>query len=54
MTKIYFSYMFGLHLQFLAHSSQNRWNFLSYKSDGSIFVITFDLLSQVPENTSES
>ena len=36
MTKIYISHTFGLHLQFLAHSSPNLWNFLSYKSNGMI------------------
>ena len=33
MTKIYFSYTFGLCPQFLAHSSQNFWNFLSIESE---------------------
>ena len=35
MTKIYFSCIFGLHSQFLPHSSP--WNFLSDESNGSIF-----------------
>ena len=35
MTKIYFSYIFGLHTQFLACSSQNTWTFRSDKE--SIF-----------------
>lgn len=29
MTEIYFSGIFGLHPQFLAHHSQTPWNFLS-------------------------
>lgn len=29
MTEIYFSYVFGLHPQFLAYCFQNPWNFLS-------------------------
>ena len=33
MTKIYFSYVFHLHPQFLAYTSQNPWNFLSVDSD---------------------
>ena len=37
MTEIYFSYIFGLHPWVLAHSSQKPWNFLSDKSNGSIF-----------------
>ena len=51
MTKyiyIYFSYIFVLHPQFLAHRSPNLWNFLSDKSNG-----IFDLSSSVPEKASE-
>lgn len=32
--KIYFSYMYGLHPQFVVHSSLNSWNFLSFESGG--------------------
>lgn len=46
MTKhIYFSDILDLRPQFVAHSSQNPWNFLSSKSNGSIFVMIFHLLS---------
>ena len=38
--------MFGLHPQFLAHSSPNPWNCLSNKSNG-----IFGLLSSAPGNT---
>lgn len=54
MTKIYFSYIFGLYPQFLTHSSQNPWNFLSNNSNGVYFVIIFGLLSLVPEIPSVS
>ena len=37
MTKMYFSYLFGLCPHFLAHSSPNPRSFLSGKSSGSIF-----------------
>ena len=37
MTKMYFSYLFGLCPHFLAHSSPNPWSFLSGKSSRSIF-----------------
>lgn len=36
MTKVYLSYIFGLHPQILAHSSQNLWTFLSVESDWSV------------------
>ena len=48
MTKIYFSYIFGLYPQFLTHSSQNPWNFLSSNSNGVCFVTIFGLLSSGP------
>ena len=32
MTNIYYPYIFGLHSRFLAHSSQNLWNFRSDES----------------------
>ena len=35
--KIYFSYIFCLHVQFLAHNSQNPWDFLSVESDKGAF-----------------
>ena len=53
MTKIYFSCIFGLCLQFLAHSSQNHWNFLRITAMVVSFVIMFGFLSSVPENTLE-
>ena len=53
MTKIYLTYTFGLLPQFLAHSSQNPWNFMRYKSTGTSFAIIFGLLSSVPEIASE-
>ena len=37
MTEIYSSYIFGLHPWFLAHSSQNSWNLLSDRNNGSTF-----------------
>ena len=39
MTKRYFSDIFGLcpHLQFLAHSPRNPWNFLKDKNNGGDF-----------------
>ena len=37
MAKIYFPYTFGLHPQFLDYSSPKPWNFLSVKSDESVF-----------------
>lgn len=37
MTKIYFSYMFGLCPSFLSHRSPKPWNFPSDKSKGRIF-----------------
>ena len=37
MTKIYFSYTFGLRPQFLAHSSRNPRNFLSNVSHKDVF-----------------
>ena len=37
MTKIYFSYVFGLCPQFLPHSSPNPWNFLSVENDKGVF-----------------
>ena len=37
MTKTYFSYICGFPPQFLTHSSQNPWKFLSRKSNRSIF-----------------
>lgn len=54
MTKIYFSYIFGLYPQFLTHSSQNPWNFLSNNSNGVYFVVIFGLLVLVPEIPSVS
>ena len=36
-TKMYFSHTFGLPPQFLAHSFQNPWNFLSNKSSERTF-----------------
>lgn len=33
----YFSYIFGFSPSFLAHSSQNPWNFLSLESDIGAF-----------------
>lgn len=39
MTKIYPSYTFGLHPQFLTHSSQNPWHFLSVESDRSVSLM---------------
>lgn len=52
MIKIYFSDIFGLHPRFLAHSSQNLWNFLNNKSNGASFII-FGLSSAVPKNTAK-
>ena len=52
-THVYFSCIFGLHPWFLAHSSQIIQNFLSYKSNGSIFCTIFDFLSSVPGSASE-
>lgn len=46
MTKVYLSYVPGLCLWFLTHSSPNPWNFLSNKS---LFFMIFGLLSSVPE-----
>ena len=54
MTKIYFSYVFGLYPQVLTHSSQNSWNFLSNNSKGVYFVVIFGLLALVPEIPSGS
>ena len=34
---IYFSHVFGLHPHFLAHGSQNPWDFLNVESDKGIF-----------------
>lgn len=53
ITEIYLSDIFGLHPQFLAHSSQNAWNFQNDKNNKSIFIIQFGLLSSLPEITSE-
>lgn len=53
MTKIYFSHIFGLYPQFLAHSSPNPSNFLSCRSNGASFVTISVLLSSVPEKASE-
>lgn len=50
MTKTYFSYIFGLCTQFLTHSSQNHWNFLSDKSYGNSFITTFGLFTPVIES----
>ena len=44
MTKIHFSDVFDLCPWFLAHSSQKPWNFLSYKSNGSIFGYIWSLV----------
>ena len=45
---MYFSYIFGLYPQLLAHRFPNPWNFLTYKSSG-----IFSLSSPVPEKASE-
>lgn len=34
---MYFSYIFYLHVQFLAHNSQNPWDFLSVENDKGAF-----------------
>ena len=44
MTKIYFSYIFGLHQWFLAHTFQDSWNVLSDKSNGRIFCYIWCLV----------
>ena len=44
MTKVYFSYLFGLCPQFLAHSSPNPLSLLSYKSSWSIFCYVWSLV----------
>ena len=47
MTKMYLSHIYDLQPEFLAHSSQNPWNFLSSKSHNSIFFIVFVRLSSL-------
>lgn len=37
MPKIPFSYIFGLHSQFLAHNSPDPWNFLNVENDKGVF-----------------
>ena len=44
MTKICFSDILGLCPQFLAHSSQNPWNVMHGKSNGSIFCYIWSLV----------
>lgn len=44
-TKLYFSYIFGLHSRFLAHSP---WNFLNKRAMGVSLVIIFDVQSLIP------
>lgn len=41
MSKMCFSYTFGFHPEFLAHSSQNPWNFLSSRAPGASFITVF-------------
>lgn len=49
MTKIHFSYIFGLHPWFPAHISQKPCNFTRCENSGNIFAIRFGLLSSVLE-----
>ena len=44
ITKIYFSYILGLHLWFLAHTSQDSWNVLNDQSNGRIFCYIWFLV----------
>lgn len=39
VTKIYFSYIFGLHLWFLAYDTQNPWNVLAIQAMRAYLVI---------------
>ena len=39
MSTIYFSCIFGLYPQFLAHISPNFCNFLRHKNNGNIFLL---------------
>lgn len=45
MTKIYFSYIFGLRPRFLARNFQNPWDFLGDESYGSHNMWSFVLSS---------
>ena len=47
MTKMYFSHIYDLQPEFLAHSSQNPWNFCAVRAIGASFVIVFVLLSSL-------
>ena len=38
-TRIYFSCVFDLYPQVLAHQPQNPWNFISVESDKGIFYV---------------
>lgn len=54
MIKLYIHiYIFGLHLQLLAHSFAHPYNFLTNKAMRASFVIIFGLLSPVPKNIAE-
>ena len=45
MTGMYFSYIFGLCPQFLAHGSKNHWNFLSVEGDKGVFYLLMEVTS---------
>lgn len=53
MIKIYFSLIFSLLSQFLAHSPHNPWDFQAMKSMGASFGTIFSLLSTIHGNASE-